>query len=222
MYLLNLHQKKAHRLQRKKAVVTDKRVTRSQDRTSRSKSPKKAKKESSPKKKKVTEKKTSKSPAKRGASKSKSPKKTTKPKKKVKPLYKVSRTTKPTYNIMIAKAIHELGEVRNGSSAIAIGKYIQKTYPVPKDFNRHLRLALHKAESIGYLSRNKNSYRLSEKGGRKLLSKRDREKIAVKKPIKRVVKKSTKVTMERREKKRKEGEEGKERKKRKKCISKEI
>jgi len=131
--------KKSSSPKKKVAAAMDKRVTRSQ---SRSKSPKKAKKESSPKKK--VEKKASKSPVTR-ASKSKSPKKKIPPKKKPRHGITVHRTTKPTYNIMIAKAIHELGELRNGSSSIAIGKYIQRTYPVPKDFTRHLRVALKKS-----------------------------------------------------------------------------
>jgi len=189
----------------------DKRVTRSQ---SRSKSPKKAKKESSPKKK--VEKKASKSPVTR-ASKSKSPKKKIPPKKKPRHGITVHRTTKPTYNIMIAKAIHELGELRNGSSSIAIGKYIQRTYPVPKDFTRHLRVALKKAENNGHLSRNKNSYKLTDKGGKYLLSKRDQMKRVVTEPKKRVVKSVKKSPIKEKKREKKEKKE-KKRKKRKKCI----
>jgi len=185
----------------------DKRVTRSQDR-SRSKSPKKAK-----------VKKTSKSPVKRAASKTKS-KSPIKKKTKKKPA-SVTRKTKPTYSIMIARAIHELGDLRSGSSSIAIGKYIKSTYPSPADLNRRLRVALDKAEESKYLTRIKNSYKLTDKGSRVLLSKRDQKKKTVITPVKRAIKKTTTKTVskkliEKRDKKdRKDNKEKKKRKKRK-------
>jgi len=121
---------------------------------------------------------------------------------------------------MIARAIHELGDLRSGSSSIAIGKYIKSTYPSPADLNRRLRVALDKAEESKYLTRIKNSYKLTDKGSRVLLSKRDQKKKTVITPVKRAIKKTTTKTVskkliEKRDKKDRKDNKEKKRKERK-------
>jgi len=113
---------------------------------------------------------------------------------------------------MIAKAIHELGDLRSGSSSIAIGKYIKSTYPTPADFNRRLKFSLNNGEKLKYLTRIRNSYKLTDKGSRVLLSKRDQKSVSS--PVKRAVKKTpVKKTSVIKPKEKREKKEKKEKKK---------
>ena len=105
--------------------------------------------------------------------------KAVKKKKVVKKKKKVSRKTKPTYLVMIKRALDYLNN-RNGSSLFAIYKYLEDNYPVSDSFRRFVSAALKKGVADGLLDRVRLSYKLTSKG-RGTIGKVSKKKSAKKK-----------------------------------------
>jgi len=107
---------------------------------------------------------------------------------------KVTRKTKPTYFVMIKRAIDHLNQ-HHGSSLFAIYKYLEDNYPVSESFRRFVGAALRKGVADGYLSRNRMSYKLTAKGraaiGKSNGSKMKKKKKLSKKPKHTASKRST-------------------------------
>ena len=92
---------------------------------------------------------------------------------------KTKATKNPTYLEMVKEAITDMKE-RNGSSLIAIAKYIENKYNVVNTFRSRLKYALKKAITDGKIVQIKKSYKLPTE--KKRVVKKSPKKIVAKSP----------------------------------------
>jgi len=78
----------------------------------------------------------------------------------------LNRKTKPSYMVMIAKALVALNisEKKLYHSRYKIAKFINTTYPVPESFKRYLRLNLKEGVAKSYFLQRRDSFRLGRMG----------------------------------------------------------
>lgn len=96
------------------------------------------------------------------------------------------RKTKPSYMIMIAKALVALNESEKKlyHSRYKITKFITATYPVPDSFKRYLRLNLKEGVTKSYFLQRRDSFRLGRLGKMALIRPvKPKKKRALPRPI---------------------------------------
>jgi len=74
---------------------------------------------------------------------------------------------RPTYQAMITDAITTLNE-KQGSSSVAIAKFIEEKYPVIETFRQRLKLVLKKGSDEGTFVKVRHSYKLNAKERQKI------------------------------------------------------
>eukprot|EP01116_Phalansterium_solitarium_P003745 TRINITY_DN14564_c0_g1_i1.p1 TRINITY_DN14564_c0_g1~~TRINITY_DN14564_c0_g1_i1.p1 ORF type:complete len:340 (-),score=76.04 TRINITY_DN14564_c0_g1_i1:295-1218(-) len=121
------------------------------------------------------------------------------PRKKAAASGAVVRKTRPSYAVMITRALydHYTREKRTGISASSIATFISSTFPVPEAFKKYLRAALKAGVEEGRFRRlGKSLYRLSAKTRSQIEKPRKRrstKKKATKKTTKKTGAKKTKT-----------------------------